>query len=231
MNPLRKPQLSQEATCPHLAAARFWQRLGRMPASDPTRAVHLMRWSKVDTASFEHALREGGLTLVPDPSAADVIAAVVDTLGDVRLAAANQAAVAARKVLFVLKPIGMEIEYGRFVPEGGCWACFEPKHRLLDGTATYVAQALALDAPVTEPSTYTPASLSIAYQMAVLAILLDLYAETPSLGSHLVAVGLPDLLRTVHPVVRLPHCPVCGVAVTTPAHPPRPALDLHQPLS
>lgn len=218
----------RETSVAPIAENRYWERLGyRQRALAKPPRLRLASFSQVDIDLLEQALVASEFEICTD-GAADLIVVVVDTLGDARLAAVNRDAIAASTPLFLLKPVGLEIDLGVFPPGQGCWACFETRHRLLDGVATYVAHALEAEEPVTEPATYTPATLALAYQIAVLEIKRYFLQEAKKRpAGHIVTIRLKSLSKEIHPVTPLPHCLSCGRRAR-PSAPARPRLDVHK---
>ena len=205
---------------PHLTPQqRYWRLLGNslQPATSPG-PVSLLNLSSVEEGTL-HSLLDSLLPsnthLQEEIDTASLCIAIVDTLGDPRLEAMNEQCMLAGVTMWVFKPIGLSIEYASFSTDSACWACFERRHRLLDGPATYLYHALDDDVIIAEPLAYTPLSLSLALHLLVLEMEKrwrnDGHESSPAL---LHSFCTATLETQIHPVFQLPDCIFCGKAAS-----------------
>lgn len=190
--------------------------------SDPPICVTSL--SEISEAALTPLLLQNGFEPAPLEKA-QLWFVLLDAMGDPRLGAINQHAFARGMPLFLLKPAAREIEYALFTAASACWACFERRNSLLDGPATYLYHALQMDRPVTEPAGPTDAILSLISRWAVFE--LKRYLAAPdgnTLAGTLRTVQLDRMATTTHPVIRLPHCSVCG-ELPRGAFPEPPVID------
>ncbi len=208
---------------------RFWHLMNPVPphhAVDGSVSIHSL--SEVDINPFRSMLIHRGIPC-QDQERASLSLVIVDSMGDPALEAFNQRMLQSGTPFFVLKPIGIEVEYALFTKESACWVCFEKRHRLLDGPATYLYEVLDLEQPVIQPHSFTEGSVTLAYTWALLEIgRLFKGASFARLQGKLHAVQLEHMQTSRHSITRLPHCRACSDKTIPAGFPPTPKINLNQ---
>lgn len=211
----------------------FWKQLGynnQIDFSDSRIYIH--SFSDIELAHLVSLTQKRSIQITNRDNAS-VWLVVVDTMNDPRLSTFNEQAIAKRIPLLVLKPIGTEIEYAFFGKDAACWACFEKRHQLLDGPATYLNHTLSMSRPITEPVSYTTTSTTLAFSWITAELEKFFLKVTPSsCCGTLCTLDLETMQTTHHPITKLPHCTTCGTQHNNNnALPNPPQIQIHKKMS
>ena len=172
-------------------------------------SLHIASLSRRNIELLHVAFQDNGFVLNPKKEASTWLL-IVDTIGDPRIASYNRRALRQQKTLIVFKPFGKEAEYAFFHEGTACWACFEQKHRLLDGAATYLYHALNPNQPILQPEFSTTASLQQAFQHIIDEIKSRHTHPLTNSSGILHTLNLATMTVEDHIITQMSSCDVCG---------------------
>jgi ribosomal protein S12 methylthiotransferase accessory factor len=202
-----KPGLPSEA-------AAFWRSLGLAPEEATRRleegGVALHALDGLEPEPLRSALEGAGLRVREEAPLRVVL--VRDYLTP-ELEALNRQALEARAPWLPVKPGGAVPWVGPlFRPgEGPCWECLAQRLRHNRPVETFLRARTGHRAPLTPPRAELPASLQASASLAALSLARWLAAGGQGVPeATLLALELPRLHVSEHPVVRRPQCPACG---------------------
>ncbi len=159
------------------------------------------------------ALEGAGLSVTgeqPSPSAIRVV--LTDDYLDPGLDGFNRRAAAAGWTWLPIKPVGVAPWFGPlFTADGPCWQCLAERLDENRSVEAYLRRAGAERETLRPPQGHIAAAGAAAMELAATALARWVAAGGSGwLGHTLVAVELDEMRIARHPVLRLPHCAVCG---------------------
>lgn len=187
--------------------------------------INLYSYGEIEAKQLSILIEKQGFQVNSHHEAA-LNVVLVQSIGDQRIGKHNLISVRSKTPLLVVQPTGLEIEFAFFNHTSACWACFESRHKLLDGPATYLNNSLSLSSPAVPPLAYTPASLRLAYDLFSLIICRVVRTdETANLSGFFYTLDISNLETRRYPITKIPHCHICGQKSQFPV---RPQLVLHR---
>ncbi len=181
-----------------------------MPFPEASNTICITSLSTLPSSTIADVLQQGGFqSSIAETAGLRLL--LVDTMGDPRIEPINRTCLENDTPLFLLKSGGQAFEYALFTRTSAWWGCFEKRHRLLDGPATYLYQVLQPEQPVIEPQAYTRDRLEIIARWVLIEI--SNYLQSPDdalLPGTLRSVAMDALTTSSHRVSRIPSCPACG---------------------
>ena len=178
-------------------------------------ALHIKSLSSVDATHLVEQLKARDITISSEKSSS-IWLVIVDSIGDPRISTFNHRTRELGKPMVVFKPTGQETEYALFTNDSACWTCFEKKHRLLDGAATYLYSRLNFVEPIVQPEITTTRSLELAFDLITSDLSKILNAGFEGASGKLNCTELNSNQTTQHIISKIPDCPVCGIQENKP---------------
>ncbi len=212
--------LCQTLTTLPSSEAAFWAELG----VDPQQAVDLISSSRValqwvgpgvDNSildSIRYALVSVKLTVVDDPSDADLTLVVCEQYLHSELEVLNQCFRKEGRRWLPIRPLGREFWLGPMfdAQNPGCFACLRRllvRHRNVERFAAGLA---GTPDRFLAPRALAPGGEVVAAQFAALEVARILASASPQSAGHLISFDLSDYSSQRHALVVDPHCPTCG---------------------
>lgn len=196
-------------------AAAFWSALGR----DPQAALAALRDTRVRVCAvdaplaerFGAALRDCGVTVAADGSAADLVVVLASNYLSNDLLPLCEAAFAEGARLLLVRPCGIEIWIGPLLAPGavGCLHCL--RYRIgRNRPAHAFAQRQQAEGCAAAPTPSLPATEQAGCLLAAVEVAKMLGGVDAALTGAVVALDLRDRSMRTHRLVAYPGCAACG---------------------